>query len=906
MRKFHFFFWLFFTTTIIFAQGSYYDSINPNLPSFVEDLKNRIRSPYSKVSYDQFDETNIANFAAQPNGSGGYFVTCVYSGYQYNYTGTFTWAVMSREHTWAHSWMPTFDSQSGNEYADQYHLFPTNQNSANSVRSNHPLGVVTTIISSFLDAKYGTNISNEFVYEPRDQHKGDAARALLYMALRYDDVNGYDWDFNWLNNVRLPSLSEAPQSVELLLQWAQADPPDAWEITRNNYIQTIQGNRNPFVDHPEYLAYINFYDMSYLQNGGAYAVEPENYVTGFSTGAINAQSISLNWNDAVAGNQAPSGYLLMISDSVLTAPVDGYYYPDDLNISDGSGSINITHPSGENFSFNGLSGNTSYNFQIYSYNNNGGLINYKTDGVVPSVTSSTNFVLLANEPSNQITNFFADDVTSNSITLHWSNSEPGTQPAAGYILIATSDSIIFDPVDGVIYSEDNNLFDGNARITINAGDLNQFTFYPLISSTEYLFKIFPFSGAGDSINYKTDGNVISVNAATLELTFVTELAAGDIVIVGLNTDDPDEFSFVPLVNIAGGVSINFTDNGWQASGSLRATEGTLIWTAPSYGASTGMIININGGVSNLGTVTSGGGSFALSTTGDQILAYTGNASSPNFIYAVNDEGNGWQADATSSNTSALPSGLTNGISAVALDELDNLIYNGAVTQDVNQLRLDVSNKTNWIGSDEIRQTMPSGFWQIPVELLGFSASVDGNKVTLSWQTVTELNNSGFDVERLKNDNPGMQQRDWTIVGFIKGKGNSTVLNFYSFDDVVNYGGEFSYRLKQIDYDGSVEYSSIVKVSVTSPDEFTLSQNFPNPFNPSTTIAFSIPVASYVNLKVFDILGREVVTLINGNLDAGKHSVNFDAASAGGLSSGLYLYQLNAGSFSSAKKMNLLK
>ena len=122
MRKFHFFFWLFFTTTIIFAQGSYYDSINPNLPSFVEDLKNRIRSPYSKVSYDQFDETNIANFAAQPNGSGGYFVTCVYSGYQYNYTGTFTWAVMSREHTWAHSWMPTFDSQSGNEYADEYHL----------------------------------------------------------------------------------------------------------------------------------------------------------------------------------------------------------------------------------------------------------------------------------------------------------------------------------------------------------------------------------------------------------------------------------------------------------------------------------------------------------------------------------------------------------------------------------------------------------------------------------------------------------------------------------------------------------------------------------------------------------------------------------------------------------------
>ncbi len=905
MRKLFFSLLLLCAFTLNFAQGTYYDAINPNLPTFVDDLKARIRTPYTKVSYDQYDETNIAHFAAQPNGSGGFYVTCVYSGYQYNYNGTFTWTVMSREHTWCQSWMPTYGSTSSEEYSDQYHLFPTNQNSANVVRSNHPLGVVANVISSFGDSRYGTNTNSELVFEPRDQHKGDAARALLYMALRYDDVSGNNWDFNWLNNVRLPSLSEAPQSLELLLQWAQADPPDAWEIARNNYIWSIQANRNPFVDHPEYLHYINFNDMSYVPNGGTLATEPQNYVTSFAVNSFTAHAISLDWTDAVAGTQAPTGYLIKISTDAITDPVDAVIYPDDFNFSDGKGVINVSYPSAGSITITNLYSNTNYNIKIYSYNNTGGLINYKTDGTVPSVSQTTNTAPLALEPTNQITSFYTTDVTASSVSLSWVNSEPGSQPASGYILIGTTDTAIIPPVDGIVYQDDQNLSDGFAQVSFSAGAFNQFSFNQLAGSTNYLFKIFPFNGAGDSINYKTDGVIIPVMATTLELNFVTNLSAGDVVIVGINTDDPDEFAFVPLVNIASSVSISFTDNGWQASGNLRGGEGTLIWTTPNNGIAKGTIIIVNGGVSNIGTISNGGGTFALSTGGDQILAYTGSSSSPNFIYAVNDEADNWQADATSSNTSALPVGLTNGVSAVALTELDNLVYNGTVPTDPVQIRLEVGNKNNWVGSDAVRQTMPAGFWQLPVELVNFSASVDINKVTLTWLTATELNNLGFEIQKIKVNENGVVSTNWDVVGFIRGKGNSADPQFYSYVDFSD-AGTYNYRLKQVDFDGTIKYSPSIEVKTLFPEEYLLNQNYPNPFNPSTNIVFSIPEANNVTIKIFDVLGREITTLVNGYYQAGEHHIIFDASSFGGLSSGLYIYQLNAGSYTSVKKMNLLK
>ncbi len=186
-------------------------------------------------------------------------------------------------------------------------------------------------------------------------------------------------------------------------------------------------------------------------------------------------------------------------------------------------------------------------------------------------------------------------------------------------------------------------------------------------------------------------------AAPVVAPDVTTLAAGDIAIVGYNADDPDQFAFVLLVNVTAGTQINFTDNGWLASGAFRSGEGTLTWTAPTD-LCAGTIID------------PGVGSMQFSTSGDQVLAYQGMASSPTFIYALNNEGAGvWQDDATNSNTSALPTGLSNGTTAIALNEIDNAVYGGTVTSGTKAALLSaISNPTNWSGSDSTRQTMPAG------------------------------------------------------------------------------------------------------------------------------------------------------------------------------------------------------
>lgn len=191
---------------------------------------------------------------------------------------------------------------------------------------------------------------------------------------------------------------------------------------------------------------------------------------------------------------------------------------------------------------------------------------------------------------------------------------------------------------------------------------------------------------------------------------------------------------------------------------------------------------------------------------------------------------------------------------------------------------------------------------VPVELVSFSASIIGTDVNLSWMTATELNNQGFEVERSADEN------EWEKIGFVEGNGTSTQMNYYSYTDKSVKTGVYFYRLKQVDFDGTSEYSSVVEVEVTIPREFALQQNYPNPFNPSTKIQFSLAADAKVMLKIFNILGQEVSTLFNGNLAAGEHEVDFNAT---GLNSGVYLYQLNAEgtngmNFSSVKKMILSK
>jgi hypothetical protein len=189
---------------------------------------------------------------------------------------------------------------------------------------------------------------------------------------------------------------------------------------------------------------------------------------------------------------------------------------------------------------------------------------------------------------------------------------------------------------------------------------------------------------------------------------------------------------------------------------------------------------------------------------------------------------------------------------------------------------------------------------IPVELSSFTATAQFGEVELRWFTATETNNSGFEVQRSTGG-------EFEAIGFVEGHGTTTEIQAYSYIDRIDVGS-YSYRLKQVDFDGTFEYSSVIEADVPAPAEFALDQNFPNPFNPSTKIAFQLAVDSKVSLKVFDVLGQEVATLVNTNLVAGSHNVNFDASA---LNSGVYLYRLEAtgidgANFIDVKKMILTK
>ncbi|MDZ7624553.1 MAG: T9SS type A sorting domain-containing protein [Ignavibacteriaceae bacterium] len=188
---------------------------------------------------------------------------------------------------------------------------------------------------------------------------------------------------------------------------------------------------------------------------------------------------------------------------------------------------------------------------------------------------------------------------------------------------------------------------------------------------------------------------------------------------------------------------------------------------------------------------------------------------------------------------------------------------------------------------------------VPVELVSFSAEVFGGDVNLSWITATELNNYGFQIERRNSESI-----EWVNVGFVNGNGSTTETQYYSYSDNSVAVGKYFYRLKQMDFSGSFEYSNEVEVTILEVlNDFTLNQNYPNPFNPSTRISFSIPQNSFATLKVFDVLGNEIETLVNRDLSAGSYDIEFVSKN---FTSGVYFYNLTAGEFTKTMKMILSK
>ena len=192
---------------------------------------------------------------------------------------------------------------------------------------------------------------------------------------------------------------------------------------------------------------------------------------------------------------------------------------------------------------------------------------------------------------------------------------------------------------------------------------------------------------------------------------------------------------------------------------------------------------------------------------------------------------------------------------------------------------------------------------VPVELTSFTAEYVGNTTQLNWTTATELNNLGFDVQRSLSGNA------FVTIGFVHGKGTTSEIQNYSYVDRTTLPNtNYAYRLKQIDFNGSYNLLGVVNLGKSNPVNFELAQNYPNPFNPSTTISIGLPVKSDISLDVYNIVGEKVLTLYNGELEAGNYDYNVNASN---LSSGIYVYVLNSvgedGNHSTlSRKMTLLK
>ncbi len=287
----------------------------------------------------------------------------------------------SREHTLPNSWWGGFDDETHPQYSDLHQLFPADQY-VNNIKSAHPIGQVgTATFTSTNGTKVGPCSFTGYtgiVFEPINEYKGDFARAYLYAATRYMDVMS-SWvttypttEAKYIYDVTTNNYKQ--WFIDILLQWHHNDPVSTKEINRNNaiYYNTLQHNRNPFIDHPGYVD-------SIWTPLTAVLPEPTNHAANFS-----AHNVHLEWIDA-AGTDLPDGYLIRMSTagySAIPAPVDG------VPVADGPADINVAYGIQEVW-FTNLTPATVYYFKMFPYKGFGSAINYKTDGIIPQSEQTT-------------------------------------------------------------------------------------------------------------------------------------------------------------------------------------------------------------------------------------------------------------------------------------------------------------------------------------------------------------------------------------------------------------------------------------------------------------------------------------------------------------------------------------
>jgi hypothetical protein len=465
------------------------------------------------------------------------------------------------------------------------------------------------------------------------------------------------------------------------------------------------------------------------------------------------------------------------------------------------------------------------------------------------------------EPTNYPNNFSATTNGYDQIDLSWNNND-GAQPAEGFLIVGkTGTGTYYSPSDGTEPSEDTDWSDNEFEVKISHGTQN-YSVIGLNGATSYNFRVYPYTNSGSNIDFKTDGSIptsSSTTNASPDLVINEILADPNGDANGDGTIDSNDDEFVELVNNSGSL---LDISGWE----LHDSDGEkhTFSEDTEIPASESIVIFGGGTPTGIPGLTQTTTSLSLNNNGDEVIV-----KNPNGSLIVSHS---YGTEASNSQSIARDPNLTGNFTKHT--EIDD-----------NPVQFSP-------GRDNTDNSA------LPVELTSFTASVKENIVNLSWQTETEVNNYGFEIERKS------EEKAWAKIGFVEGYGNSNSPKNYSFrDDVITGSGIYFYRLKQLDNDGTFEYSQEISVIVGETEQFSLQQNYPNPFNPVTKITFSLPEKSAVKLTIYNALGSKVKELVNENMDAGFHEIQFDANE---LSSGIYFTRLQSKKFNKTIKMLLLR
>jgi len=488
------------------------------------------------------------------------------------------------------------------------------------------------------------------------------------------------------------------------------------------------------------------------------------------------------------------------------------------------------------------------------------------------------------EPTNHVTDFSSIAGTPNysAITITWTDATGGTVPD-GYLIKASDVGYgsITAPVDGTAESD-------AALVKNIAQGVQTASFTGLSAATTYYFQIYPYTNSGTNINYKIDSppqtSLLTGDAPAFPNLLFSEYVEGS-----------SNNKAVEIINLSGS-SVDLSAGAYKIllySNGASSPSATIILTGSVANGDVHVVANTESNANILARTDQTSGS--LTFNGDDALALVvgvGNDVLDVIGQIGFDPGTAWGTDPT-----------------ITLDK--TLRRKGTVTIGDRNGSDAFDPSVEWDGFAIDTYEGLGDPAPLPVELTSFTARVIAGKVNLNWATATEVNNFGFEVERSLSShssslNGHSLPNTWEVVGFVSGAGNSNSVKEYSYTDLslnLDLNLNLRYRLKQIDNDGSFAYSKEVEVLNSKPSTYQLSQNFPNPFNPSTVISYQLPVTAQVTLKVFDVLGNEVASLVNQQQEAGSYNVTLDAST---LASGTYIYRLIAGDFVSTKKLVVLK